>query len=83
MLEQELFDLLEGTADAAFTVTDQAEVCSWNKAAERLFGYGKTEALQKTCHGLLQGRGALGTQVCGDNCKHPGLCRKTPRHPKL
>ena len=67
MLEQELFDLLEGTADAAFTVTDQAEVCSWNKAAERLFGYGKTEALQKTCHGLL----------------HPGLCRKAPRHSKL
>ena len=28
MLEQELFDLLEGTADAAFTVTDQGEICS-------------------------------------------------------
>ncbi len=31
MLDQELFDLLEGTSDAAFTVTDQGEICSWNK----------------------------------------------------
>jgi PAS domain S-box-containing protein len=67
MLEQELFDLLEGTEDAAFTVTDQDEICSWNKAAERLFGYGKAEALQKNCQSLLQGRGPLGIQVYGDN----------------
>jgi len=68
MLEHELFDLLEGTADAAFTVTDQGEICSWNKAAEKLFGYGKAEALQRTCYDLLQGRGALGAQVCGEHC---------------
>ena len=68
MLEQELFDLLEGTADAAFAVTDQGEICSWNKAAEKLFGYSRAAALQKSCQSLLQGRGTLGTQVCGDNC---------------
>ena len=44
MLELELFNLLEGTSDAAFTVTDQGEICSWNKAAERLFGYSATDA---------------------------------------
>lgn len=68
MLEQELFDLLEGTADAAFSVTDEGEICSWNKGAERLFGYPRAEALHKTCHSLLQGRGTLGTQVCGESC---------------
>lgn len=68
MLEQEPFDLLGGTADAAFTVTDQGEICSWNKAAERIFGFGKAEALQKGCQSLLQGRGPLGSQVWGDNC---------------
>jgi PAS domain S-box-containing protein len=68
MLDQELFDLLEGTSDAAFTITDQCEICSWNKAAERLFGYSKAEVLQKSCQGLLQARGALGIQVYGDNC---------------
>lgn len=68
MLELELFNLLEGTSDAAFSVTDQGEICSWNKGADKLFGYSTTEAIGKTCKDLLQGRGALGTEVCGDNC---------------
>ena len=38
MLETELFALLEHTADAAYTVTDVGEICSWNGAAERRFG---------------------------------------------
>ena len=46
MRDQELFDLLEGTSDAAFTITDQGKICSWNKAAERLFGYSKVEVLK-------------------------------------
>jgi PAS domain S-box-containing protein len=68
MLEKELFDFLERTSDAAFAVTDQCEICSWNKAAEKLFGYSGTEALHKSCQSLLQGHGALGTQVWGNNC---------------
>lgn len=68
MLEQELFDLLEGTSDAAYVADDDGEICSWNKAAERLFGYTRTEAVKKNCHDLLQGRGALGVPVCGDHC---------------
>ena len=68
MLELELFNLLEGTSDAAFTVTDQGEICSWNKAAERLFGYSATDALNKTCGSVLQGLGPLGNEMCGDNC---------------
>ena len=54
MLEIELFNLLEGTSDAAFTVTNQGEICSWNKAAEKLFGYSAAEALNKTCGSVLQ-----------------------------
>src|ERR1035437_500847 len=77
MLDRELFDLLEGTSDAAFTVTDQGEICSWNKAAERLFGYSKAEVLQKSCQELLQRRGALGTRVCGDHC---GILDCATRH---
>lgn len=69
MLEQELFDLLERTADATFSVTDQGEICSWNTAAEKLFGYPRTEAVHKTCYNLLQGRGILGTQVCDEACR--------------
>lgn len=68
MLELELFNLLEGTSDAAFTVTDQGEICSWNKAAEKLFGYSAAEALKKTCGSVLQGLGPLGNEMCGENC---------------
>ena len=68
MLEIELFNLLEGTSDAAFAVTDQGEICSWNKAAEKLFGYTAEEALNKTCASILQGLGPLGNEMCGENC---------------
>lgn len=68
MLERELFRLLEGTADAAFAVDAQGLICSWNRAAERLFGYPASEILQKSCADLFQGRGALGTLVCSDTC---------------
>jgi PAS domain S-box-containing protein len=68
MLEIELFSLLEGTADAAFAVTNQGEICSWNKAAEKLFGYTPEEVLNKTCSSVLEGLGPLGNEMCGENC---------------
>jgi PAS domain S-box-containing protein len=68
MLESELFAFLEGTTDAAFTVSDQGEIVSWNGAAERLFGYSSSEVLGKSCFQVLHGRGVLGTQVCHEGC---------------
>lgn len=38
MLAGEVYKLLEGTADAAFAVTLDGEICFWNRAAEVLFG---------------------------------------------
>ena len=37
MLEPNLFAFMERTADAAFAVTREGEICSWDHAAERLF----------------------------------------------
>jgi PAS domain S-box-containing protein len=68
VLERELFDLLEGTSDAAFAISDQREICSWNKAAEKLFGYSAAEALNKSFPSLLKGRGPLGNEMYGENC---------------
>jgi PAS domain S-box-containing protein len=68
MLESELFALLDGTADAAFSVDEQGRICSWNRAAERMFGYSAAEALNKPCAALVQGRSSLGTQVCSHDC---------------
>src|SRR3954464_5066368 len=61
MLESELFALLEKTADAAYTVTVDGEICSWNAAAERLFGYEASEALGRDVDDVLQARDSLGT----------------------
>jgi PAS domain-containing protein len=68
MLESELFTLLEGTTDAAFTVTDEGEILSWNNAAEKLFGHTRAAAVHKTCYEILEGMGPLGTRVCHEHC---------------
>ena len=68
MLENELFALLQGTTDAAFSVSEEGEIKSWNKAAEKLFGYSAAEAVHKTCYEILEGMGPLGTRVCHQNC---------------
>lgn len=68
MLESDLFALLEGTADAAFAVDEWGTIRSWNRGAERLFGYPSAAVLHKPCASLFQGRGALGNQVCSENC---------------
>jgi PAS domain S-box-containing protein len=68
MLESELFALLQRTTDAAFSVTKDGEIMSWNKAAEKLFGYSTAEAVHKTCYDILEGIGTLGTRVCHRHC---------------
>jgi PAS domain S-box-containing protein len=61
MLETELFALLEQTADGAYTVTANGEICSWNAAAERLFGYAAAEVLRRNIDEVLEASDDLGT----------------------
>ena len=68
MLERQLAELLEGTPDAAFAVNLQGEVRTWNKAAEKLFGYPTSLALGKRCADLVSGRIATGRPVCCESC---------------
>lgn len=63
ILERELFALLEQTADAAYTVTDHGEICSWNSAAEQLFGYSASEVTCRNIDEVLQARDTLGTRA--------------------
>ena len=63
MLETELFALLEQTADAAYTVTEGGEICSWNSAAERLFGYSAGEVVGRNIDDVFEARDALGTDA--------------------
>jgi PAS domain S-box-containing protein len=68
MLEAELFDFLENTAEAVFAVRETGEICFWNHAAETLFGHPAEEVIGRTCSDVLHGIGALGTDVCHDGC---------------
>lgn len=63
MLEPELFDLLERTSDAGYTVTPAGEICSWNRAAERLFGYPADEVLGRDIQEVLKARDVLDTKA--------------------
>ena len=63
MLEPELFALLEQTADAAFTVTESGEICSWNEAAEQLFGYAANEVLGRNIDDVTEARDNSGTRA--------------------
>jgi PAS domain S-box-containing protein len=62
VLETELFALLERTADAAYTVTTEGKICSWNRAAERLFGYPATEVLGRHIEEIFDAFDTLGTE---------------------
>ena len=65
MLESELFELLEHTADAAYTVTTSGEICSWNRAAEDLFGYRASEVRHRNIDDVLKARDTMGTTALG------------------
>ncbi|MGA8595421.1 MAG: PAS and helix-turn-helix domain-containing protein [Bryobacteraceae bacterium] len=64
MFAGDVYKLLEGTADAAFVVTVEGEICFWNTAAEELFGYRADDVLNKTCYEVLHGEDMLGAVVC-------------------
>jgi PAS domain S-box-containing protein len=62
MLESELFALLENTAEAVYVVTEGGEIRSWNRSAERLFGYPADEVLHRNIDEVVEARDTLGTQ---------------------
>jgi PAS domain S-box-containing protein len=63
LLESELFAFLEHTADAAYSVTADGEIRSWNRAAERLFGHSAEAAIGRNVDDLLEARDSLGTDA--------------------
>jgi len=83
MLERELFAFLESTGDAAFAVTEQGEICSWNKSAEMLFGFPAKEALNRSCRQVLAGVGSLGTSVCHEGCVVLSCHARTSQFPNF
>jgi PAS domain S-box-containing protein len=75
MLEPELFALLEQTADAAYAVTENGEICSWNEAAEQLFGYTASEVLGRNIDEVTDARDTLGTRALAAGSDSPARGR--------
>jgi PAS domain S-box-containing protein len=63
MLEAELFALLQNTADAAYTVTADGTIRSWNRAAERLFEFDAESVLNRKIDEVLHAQDVLGTDT--------------------
>ena len=68
MFAGDVYKLLEGTADAAFVVTSGARSAPGMRPPEKLTGYAAADVLNRTCHEVSRGKGALGTVVCGGEC---------------
>lgn len=69
-------DIVAGTADAAVGTDEEGRVVLWNKAAERLLGYGAAEVLGKPCHDVLCGHDAHGNRFCDENCALERMVRR-------
>jgi PAS domain S-box-containing protein len=61
-------DIVAGTADPAVGTDEAGRVVIWNKAAERLFGYGAGAVLGRPCHEVLCGRDPFGNRFCDETC---------------
>ncbi len=51
--EQRFRAISDSVFDPIILVDDKAEICFWNTAAERIFGYSSSEAMTKNVHELL------------------------------
>jgi PAS domain S-box-containing protein len=69
-------DIVAGTADAAFGTDEEGRIVIWNRAAERLLGYGAAEVLGRPCHDILCGRDPFDNRFCDQNCALERMVRR-------
>lgn len=54
MASKKFLTLLEGTADAAFSIDVAGRISAWNNAASELFGWAEAQTVGVFCHQILQ-----------------------------
>src|SRR5436305_740721 len=67
--QSDIFEMLQGTDDAAMVVDERGLICFWNGSAERLLGFSADDARQKECWALLDGCDLSDTRVCTADCR--------------
>lgn len=78
-----MWRMLSSISKTAKCVNQQGEICSWNAAAEKLFGYSASEAIGKSCYELLQCTGSLGIKLCTPSFTRARLPRNIAESPTL
>ncbi|WP_447976649.1 LuxR C-terminal-related transcriptional regulator [Candidatus Nitrospira bockiana] len=60
--------MLTRTADGAMLADEQGIVVLWNRAAERLLGFSRSDVLGRSCHEVLRGMTLAGHPFCSPSC---------------
>jgi len=64
-----LKESLESTADGAFAVDMNLEIVHWNKAAQDILGFEKSETIGHPCYQILQGLDESHRLICTTFCR--------------
>ena len=64
----EMPDLIDHTSDAALALDESLRIVAWNRQAEQLLGYARSEVLGCCCWDILQGRTSNGQPLCTPAC---------------
>jgi DNA-binding SARP family transcriptional activator len=66
-------DMVDLSSDAAFAISPQLRVVTWNREAERITGVSATSAIGRRCGDVLRAVFPGGEPLCGPAC-HGGTC---------
>lgn len=69
MREAEFLNTLCNTEDGVFITDENKRIIRWNRGAERILGYPETEAVNRECFRLLDGKSSPTQRLCGQNCR--------------
>jgi PAS domain S-box-containing protein len=68
MLESDVSEIVNGTSDAAYAVTEEGIIQAWNASAEEFFGVPAARAIGCACHQLICSRAGVDVPVCKPSC---------------
>lgn len=81
MREAELYELLDGAADAAFVVDQGGLIRFWNHSAEVLLGAPCADVLNRPCATTIDGLDSAGSRLCVADCVVLQMSQRSTRIP--
>jgi PAS domain S-box-containing protein len=70
-----LDEAIARAADGAFAIGPDGRIVLWNRAAEKMLGYGAREAIGRPCCDLFVGHDDSGNRLCYQGCHVMSLVR--------